>query len=65
MRRLLLPLLVVALLVPAGSADARKVPRGWLGVSFGPEYVAKRSSLTAELQRMRKAGVESARFAVY
>ena len=41
------------------------MPRGWLGVSFGPEYVSKRSGLAAELERMRGAGAESARFALY
>ena len=65
MRRLLIPLALIALLVPAGAADARKVPRGWLGVSFGPEYVAKRSGLKAELKRMRSSGAETARFALY
>jgi hypothetical protein len=63
MRRLL-PLLLVALLVPAATAQA-KVPRGWLGVSFVPDYIAKHATLTAEFKRMRKAGVGSARFAVY
>ena len=63
MRRLL-PILIVALLVPASAAQA-KVPRGWIGVSFGPDYVGKHSNFTAELRRMRKAGVGSARFAVY
>jgi hypothetical protein len=62
MRRLL-PFLLIALLVPA-TAEA-KVPRRWLGASFGPEYVNRYSNLTAELKRMRKAGVGSARFAVY
>jgi polysaccharide biosynthesis protein PslG len=57
--------LLLALLVAAAPAEARKVPRGWLGASFGPEYVAKRSTLTAELRRMRRAGVENARFAIY
>src|SRR5262245_53861052 len=66
MRRLLPALILVALLASAPSASA-KVPKGWLGVSFGPEYVAKhaRPSLCAELGRMRRAGVQSARFAVY
>lgn len=65
MRRALLPLVLIALLVPAAGAQARKVPHGWLGVSFGPHYVAAHAGLTAELKRMRKSGVESARFAVY
>jgi hypothetical protein len=65
MRRLLLPLiLLAALLVPAAGAQAR-VPEHWLGVSFGPDYIGKHSGLTAEFKRMRKAGVGSARFAVY
>jgi hypothetical protein len=64
MRRVLLPLLVVALLLPA-TADARSVPPGWLGVSFGPEYVAAHARLSTELARMRRSGVESARFAAY
>jgi polysaccharide biosynthesis protein PslG len=65
LRRLLAPLLLAALLVPAAAAHARQVPRGWLGVSFGPEYISKRTGLTGELKRMRRAGVETARFAVY
>lgn len=64
MRRLLPAFLLLALLVPATGAQA-KVPRGWLGVSVGPEYVARYSSLTAEFKRMRKSGVQTARFAVY
>src|SRR5215217_5584456 len=66
MRRLLPVLMLVALLVLAPSASAA-VPKGWLGVSFGPEYIAKRAkpSLGAELGRMGRAGVETARFAVY
>lgn len=65
MRRLLPTLLLLALLVVAAPAEARKVPKGWLGVSFGPEYIAKRTSLRAELRRMRRAGVETGRFALY
>jgi hypothetical protein len=65
MRRALVPLVLLALLVPAAGADARMVPKGWLGVSFGPEYVSAHSNLTTELKRMRRSGVESARFAVY
>jgi hypothetical protein len=64
-RLLLLPVLLVALLVPAAGAQARAVPFGWLGVSFGPEYVGAHATLTAEFKRMRKSGVESARFALY
>jgi hypothetical protein len=64
MRRIAPLLVVVALLVAATSASAA-VPRGWLGVSFGPEYVGAHSNLTSEFKRMRKAGVGSARFAVY
>src|SRR5215216_6656529 len=66
MRRLLPVLMLVALLVLAPSASAA-VPKGWLGVSFGPEYIAKRAKpgLGAELARMRRAGVGTARFAVY
>jgi len=64
MRRLLPAFLLLALLVPATGAHA-KVPRGWLGVGVGPEYVARYSSLTAEFKRMRKAGVQTARIAVY
>jgi polysaccharide biosynthesis protein PslG len=65
MRRALIPLVLLALLVPAAGAPAREVPKGWLGVSFGPEYVGAHSKLSAELKRMRRSGVESARFAVY
>jgi hypothetical protein len=57
MRRALIPLVLVALLVPAAGAQARQVPKGWLGVSFGPEYVGAHSKLTAELKRMRRSGV--------
>src|SRR3954464_5401717 len=66
MRRLVPALVLAALLVAAPSASAA-VPRGWLGVSFGPEYVSKhaRPSLGAELARMRRSGVQSARLAVY
>jgi hypothetical protein len=64
MRRLVPALVVVALLAAASSASAA-VPRGWLGVSFGPEYVAAHGNLTSEFKRMRKAGVQSGRFAVY
>src|SRR4051794_7051424 len=66
MRRLVLALVLAALLVAAPGASAA-VPRGWLGVSFGPEYVSKhaRPSLSGELARMRRAGVQSARLAVY
>jgi polysaccharide biosynthesis protein PslG len=65
MRRAVIPLVLVALLVPAAGPQARQVPKGWLGVSFGPEYVGAHSKLTAELKRMHRSGVESARFAVY
>src|SRR4051794_22596261 len=66
MRRLVPALVLVALLTAAPSASAA-VPRGWLGVSFGPEYVSKhaRPSLGAELARMRRSGVQTARFAAY
>jgi polysaccharide biosynthesis protein PslG len=65
LRRALVPLMLLALLAAAPAAEARKVPKGWLGVSFGPQYVGAHSTLTAELRRMRRSGVESARFAVY
>jgi hypothetical protein len=64
-RRLLVPVVLLALLAAAPAAEARKVPKGWLGVSFGPDYVEAHSGLTGEFKRMRKSGVESARFAVY
>ncbi|HEX5619654.1 MAG TPA: hypothetical protein VFX51_14630 [Solirubrobacteraceae bacterium] len=66
MRRLLPALILVALLGVAPSASAA-VPKHWLGVSFGPEYVARKAkpSLGAELARMRRSGVGTARFAVY
>jgi hypothetical protein len=64
MRRLLPLILLAAFFVPAAGAQA-KVPPGWLGVSFGPEYVGRHSALTAEFKRMRRSGVGSARFAVY
>jgi hypothetical protein len=66
MRRLLPALIIVALLAVAPGASAA-VPKNWLGVSFGPEYVARKAkpSLGAELARMRRAGVGTARFAVY
>jgi polysaccharide biosynthesis protein PslG len=66
MRRLV-PALVLAALLAAAPGASAKVPRGWLGVSFGPEYVSKhaRPSLGAEIARMRRSGVQSARFAAY
>jgi hypothetical protein len=66
MRRLVPALALAALLALAPAASAA-VPKGWLGVSFGPEYVAKyaKPSLTAELGRMQRAGVQSGRFALY
>src|SRR4029078_1077571 len=64
MRRLLLAVFLFALLAPSASAA---VPKHWLGVSFGPEYVARKAkpSLGAEMARMRRSGVGSARFALY
>jgi hypothetical protein len=66
MRRLLPALILLALLALAPSASAA-VPKGWLGVSFGPEYVARKAkpNFGAELARMRRSGVGSARFALY
>jgi hypothetical protein len=66
MRRLLPALILVALCAFAPSASAT-VPKSWLGVSFGPEYVARKAkpNLGAELARMRRSGVGSARFALY
>jgi nuclear transport factor 2 (NTF2) superfamily protein len=66
MRRLLLVLALAGAFVPASGASAA-VPRGWLGVSFGPQYVAAhaRPTLASELRRMRRSGVQSARFALY
>jgi hypothetical protein len=66
MRRLLPALILVALCASAPSASAA-VPKSWLGVSFGPEYVARKAkpNLGAELARMRRSGVGSARFALY
>jgi hypothetical protein len=66
MRRLLPALILVALLGAAPSASAA-VPKHWLGVSFGPEYVARKAkkNFGAELARMRRSGVGSARFALY
>jgi hypothetical protein len=64
MRRLLLAVILFALLAPGASAA---VPKNWLGVSFGPEYVARKAkpSLGAEMARMRRSGVGTARFALY
>jgi hypothetical protein len=66
MRRLLPALILFALLGAAPSASAA-VPKHWLGASFGPEYVARKakSKFGAELGRMRRSGVGSARFALY
>jgi hypothetical protein len=50
---------------PAGLAAARKVPRGWLGVTFGPQIAVRHSSVDRELREMRRSGVESVRVAVY
>jgi hypothetical protein len=66
MRRLLPALILLVLLATAPSASAA-VPKHWLGVSFGTEYIARKAKpgLGAELARMRRAGVGTARFAVY
>lgn len=66
MRRLVPAFALAALLAVAPAASAA-VPEGWLGVSFGPEYVAKyaKPNFGAELRRMRNAGVRSGRFALY
>jgi hypothetical protein len=63
-RRLLAPLVLLALLLPAAGAQA-KTPRAWLGASFAPAYIDGHANLGVELRRMRRAGVGSARFAVY
>jgi hypothetical protein len=57
----------VAALATGGTADAakRKVPRGWLGVTFGPSIAARHGSVDGELGRMSRAGVETVRVAVY
>jgi hypothetical protein len=64
---LVLALVAVTLLPVAAASAAAPVPKGWLGVSFGPDYVAAHAEhrLTAELDRMRRSGVQSARFAAY
>jgi nuclear transport factor 2 (NTF2) superfamily protein len=56
--------LAVALLAPAADA-ARSVPRGWLGVTFGPQIAARHGSIDAEFREMARNGVESVRVAVY
>jgi hypothetical protein len=69
MRRLVSVLALVAatLLAASAATAAQPVPKGWLGVSFGPDYIAAhaRPSFTAELARMKRSGVQSARFAAY
>jgi hypothetical protein len=61
--RLLLALAATGLLAPA-AASAR-VPSGWLGVNFGPEYTAQHGSVDAELKRIASAGGQTVRLAVY
>jgi hypothetical protein len=64
--RTLLAALLAALIVPvAASAGARKVPRGWLGVTFTPSIAARHSSYDEEFAQMHRAGVESVRVAIY
>jgi hypothetical protein len=61
--RLLAPLVAAALLVP--PAAAARVPRGWLGVNLGPEFVAQHGSVEREVARIASAGGETVRLAVY
>jgi hypothetical protein len=62
-----LAVLVLAAAVPAGaSAASRKVPRGWLGVTFGPSIATRHhDTVDNELGLMARNGVESVRAAVY
>jgi hypothetical protein len=41
------------------------VPRGWLGVTFGPQIAVRHGSIDREFREMRRSGVESVRIAVY
>ena len=60
-----LAVLAAALLAPAAHAGARKVPRGWLGVTFGPQIAVRHGTVDRELREMSHSGVESVRIAVY
>jgi hypothetical protein len=58
--------LLAALVVPlTASAGTRKVPRGWLGVTFTPSIAARHSTYDREFALMKRSGVESVRVAVY
>lgn len=59
--------LVAALSLPVAGAQAakRQVPRGWLGVTFGPQIAARHGSIDREFREMARDGVESVRVAVY
>jgi hypothetical protein len=61
--RLLAALVAAALLAP--SPAAARVPRGWLGVNLGPDFVAKHGSLDGEMARISASGAEAVRVAVY
>lgn len=66
LRAALLAALLAALVVPvAASAASRKVPRGWLGVTFTPSIAARHSTYDREFALMKRSGVESVRVAVY
>jgi hypothetical protein len=60
-------LTALALALPvAASAGTRKVPKGWLGVTFTPAIATRHhSTYDEEMRRMKRAGVESVRVAVY
>lgn len=59
--------LIAALALPAAGAQAakRQVPRGWLGVTFGPQIAARHGKIDGEFRQMARDGVESVRVAVY
>ena len=59
--------LLAALSLPVAGAQAakRQVPRGWLGVTFGPNIAARHGSIDREFRAMARDGVESVRVAVY
>jgi hypothetical protein len=66
MRWPLFAILVLGLVVPAASANARRqVPRGWVGVNLEPDRLVMKKALDAEFARMARSGVESVRVAVY
>jgi hypothetical protein len=59
-----LPAALLALALLAAPADAREVPRGWLGVQADGPLTEPGGALDAEYDRMAAAGVETVRAAI-